>query len=162
MTRRDEGAAVNIALDPFVIGSIEGRFGADPARAVAAALRHYERRLRSGNRPPEVPLFMRGIGVDRATAVELEVPVAAGVSGALGREAARQGVELDRLAAHAAFVFLDDLKGDGGAKENGRPLRYPDHAIQAPGTRRPRGTLPDGRLVRRGGGAGGHSRFGRR
>lgn len=153
---------MNIALDPFVVGSIEGRFGADPAPALAAALRHYERRLRSGNLPPEVPLFMRGVAVDRATAVAFEVPVDSGVSGALSREARRQGVEMDRLATHAAFVFLDDLKGDGGAKENGSTSRYVDHAIQALGTRRPRGTLPDGRLVRRDGGAGGHSRFGRR
>lgn len=158
---------MKVALDPFVLGSLEARFAAEPARGVEAALRHYERRLRSQSPPAEVPLFMRGIGVESETATEIQASVTYDVFMALSREARRQEVDLDRIVAHAIFVFLHDIKADGrpgeAAKENGEPSRYPDHAIrQPPNARRPRSVVAGARLLRRGGSTGGRSRFGRR
>jgi hypothetical protein len=158
---------VKVALDPFVLGSIEARFGTDPARGVEAALRHYERRLRSQSPPAEVPLFMRGVEVESEAATELQVSVSYEVFMALTREARRQECDLDRIVAHAVFVFLEDIKGGGSsvevAKESGEPSRYPGHALrQSPSARRPRGMVARARPLRRGGSTGGRSRFGRR
>jgi hypothetical protein len=167
MTARDGGVAVKVALDPFVLGSLEARFAAEPARGVEAALHHYERRLRSPVPPAEVPLFMRGVAVESETATEIQIAVTYDVYMALSREAERQEVDVDRIVAHAVFVFLHDIKADGrpgdSAKENGEASRYADHATrQPPSARRPRGMAAGARLLRRGGSTGGRSRFGRR
>jgi hypothetical protein len=158
---------VIVVLEPFALGSIEARFGAELDRGVEAALRHYARRLLSRRRPPEVPLFMRDVPVDREAATEIEVAVPDEVRVALGREAGRQEVELDRIVAHAVFVYLDDIAGDragvDGAEEVGSSPRYPGHASgRQSNARRPRGTTAGGRLLRRGRSAGGGGRFGRR
>lgn len=157
---------MTVVLEPFALGQVEGRFGAKVDRAVEAALRHYARSLLSSRRPPEVPLFMREVAVDREAATEVEVSVPDDVLVALDREAGRQGVELDRIVAHAVFVYLHDIGADGragAAEENGEFPRSPGHAIRQPSSaRRPRGTMAGARFLRRVRSAGGRSRFGRR
>lgn len=158
-----------VVIEPFALGSIEARFGAETDCGLEAALRHYARRVLSKRRPPEVPLFMREVAVDREAATEFEVSVSDEVLAALGREAGRQEVEFDRIVAHAVFVYLDDIQADDragldAAEEVGASSRYPGHASgrQPSSARRPLGTVAGGRLLRRVRSAGGRSRFGRR
>jgi hypothetical protein len=168
MVSSDGGGTVKVLLDPFTLGSVEGRFGAEPRRGVEAAARHYALRLRSQSPPPEVPLFMRGEKVDPATATEIQVTLPDDVHAALSQEARRQGVDSDRIVAHAVFVFVHDIEaGDrvdvDPAEEDGDLSRYGGHAkSQISGARRPHGTAGGDGLLRRGGSAGGRSRFGRR
>lgn len=157
-----------VVLEPFALGSIEGRFGVELGRVVDAAMRHYARRTLSQRRPPEVPLFMRGVAVDREVATAIEVAPPHDVLTVLRREARRQEVEFDRIVAHAIFVFLTDIEVGGradvdAAEEVGASPRYAGHAIRrSAGPRRPRGTEVGGRVLRRGRSPGGRSRFGRR
>lgn len=151
-----------IALEPFAVGSVERRFGADLGRGVDFALRHYARRVSSQRRPPEVPLFMRGVAVDREAATEIEVSPPYEVFLALSGEARRQEVEFDRIVAHAVFVYLDDI-GAGAAEEVGASPRSAGHAASQPSSpRRPRGKEVRRSLLRGGRSTGGRSRFGRR
>jgi len=159
---------VKIALEPFARSSIEDRFGPDLCRGAESALRHYARRVRSRRRPPDVPLFMRGVGVDRDAAIELELSLPYEVQSALTREARLQRVAPDRIVAHAIFVYLSDIETGsrpqaGGSKEGGSVSRYTDHAARHfSSARHPRGTVAGGRPLWRGRGAGGRSRFGHR
>lgn len=168
MVGSDGSDSVKIVLEPFARGSIEDRFGPDLCRGSEAALRHYARRVRSRRRPPEVPLFMCEVDVDRSEAIELELSLPYEVQSALTREARLQGVRLDRIVAHAIFVYLSDVEAGPGswvedAKEDGVAPRYTEHAArQLSSTRRPRGTPAGGRTLWRGRGAGGRSRFGQR
>lgn len=159
---------MKVVLEPFARSSIEDRFGSDLDRGVQAALRHYARRVRSQRRPPDVPLFMRDVPVERATATELEVSLPNEVLMALSRESRLQGVPLDRIVGHAVFVYLSDIEAGGrrrvgDAEEDGAAARYTEYAARHfSSARRPRGAAAGGRLLRRGRGAGGRSRFGRR
>ena len=159
---------VKVVLGPFARDSIEDRFGPHLNRGVQAALRHYARRVRSARRPPQVPLFMREVELDRATAIEMDVAVPYEVQAALEREARLQLLALDRIVAHAVFVYLSDVDAGirpaaAAAEELEAAPRLTEHVDrQLPPPRRSRGTArPHGPLRRRGR-AGGRSRFGRR
>jgi hypothetical protein len=168
VTDPDGSDLVKVVLGPFARDSIEDRFGPHLNRGVQSALRHYARRVRSARRPPEVPAFMREVEIDPATAIELDVAVPYEVQSALEREARLQLLALDRVVAHAIFVYLSDvdagIRSAAPAAEEVEPApRYDGHAErQLPPARRSRGTArPHGPLRRRGR-AGGRSRFGRR
>lgn len=157
-----------VVLEPFTRSSIEARFGTEVGCGAEAALRHYARRALSQQRPPEVPLFMRDVAVDRETATEVEVSLSDEVFTTLTREAHRQEVDFDRIVAHGVFVYLDDVAAAGRpgvdpAEEIDAYSRYPGHAAAQPSSpRRPRGTDAGDRLLRGARGVGGRSRFGRR
>lgn len=101
-----KGEGMKILLGPFARSAVEARLGADVAAGVQAALVHYTRRLRSSQKPIEVPPFL-----ETTPGAELELGVDPGLERALTLEAREQGVSLDQLTAHAVFVYLADLDG---------------------------------------------------
>jgi len=107
---------VKVALGGFARSGIETRFGADLDAGVEAAAVHYARRLRSARPPVAVPGFLRGAA--SRTTRSLEVPLRPEVETALEGEAKRSGAPLERILAHAVFVFLADMD----AAEEARPV----------------------------------------
>lgn len=157
---------VKILLGQFARDSIEERYGPHLNRGIQSALRHYARRVRSARRPPEVPTFMRDAALDPATAIELDVPVPYEVQSALEREARLQSLPVERVVAHAIFVYLSDVDTAAGSprpEELEATSRYTEHADRQTSTsRRERGPARRPGALRRRGGAGGRSRFGKR
>jgi hypothetical protein len=157
---------VNIVLEPFARGAIESRFGSDLNRGAQSALRHYARRVRSRRRPPLVPDFMRkGDSVDRSMATELDIAVPYEVSAILRREAQMQRVTVDRIVAHAIYVYLADMETGSVVEEAEEDARYTVHVPRhSHSSARGRGVGGNSRGLLRGRvrGPGGRSRFGRR
>jgi hypothetical protein len=155
---------VNIVLEPFARSAIESRFGSDLNRGAQSALRHYARRVRSRRRPPVVPKFMRGGPVDHSMATELDLPVPYEVSAILRREARLQRVSVDRIVAHAIYVYLADMETGTVTEEAEEEARYTVHVPRhSHSAARGRGSAsPRGQLRGRVRGPGGRSRFGRR
>jgi hypothetical protein len=166
MSQANGSDPVNIVLEPFARSAIESRFGPDLNRGAQSALRHYARRVRSRRRPPVVPEFMRGGGeVDRSMATELDLAVPYEVSSILRREAQLQRVSVDRIVAHAIYVYLSDMETGSVTEEAEEDPRYTMHvprhshsAARGRGVGGNRRGLLRGRLR----GPGGRSRFGRR
>lgn len=130
---------MRVALEPFARESFES-LGLDPSAGTRAAVRHYLRRLRSQRRPAAIPDFRRGLQVGPPTGVEIEIAVSHEVERALAREAGRQGVPVDLVVNHAAFVYLADMEAPaedpeppaglgGGAKESAAPVRSSHYAF---------------------------------
>jgi hypothetical protein len=101
---------LRVVLEPFAVASLETRFGSDVSVGTQAALRHYVRRLRSQRKPVAIPSFRRGPEAGTLAGPELELSVPPDVEAALTREARRQGVSLERIVAHAVFVYVADLE----------------------------------------------------
>jgi hypothetical protein len=156
---------VNIVLEPFTRSALESRFGSDLNRGAQSALRHYARRVRSRRRPPMVPEFMRNGGpVDSSMATELDLPVPYEVSAILRREARLQRISVDRVVAHAIYVYLADMETGTVAEEAEEDARYTVHVPRhSHSASRGRGVANlRGQLRGRVRGANGRSRFGRR
>jgi hypothetical protein len=98
--------SVSVALGSFARSSIEDQFGTNVAAGVRAALVHYTRRLKSGQRPVEVPGAWRQ---PIRSVVEFELPIDREVWETLEHEAREQEVSIDQLLVHAIFVYLADL-----------------------------------------------------
>jgi hypothetical protein len=111
---------MKVALGTIAREEIEARFGGDIARGMRVALEHYARHLEAGPAPPELPDFCReerggSVGADVRVSVEPET------RRALESEARRVGVSVERLAIHAALVYLADL--DRSAEKVPSPVR---------------------------------------
>jgi hypothetical protein len=78
----------------------------DIEAAVNAALLHYADKLRSGRAPIALPGFCRD-QVDPAAVLDLAVEPRC--QALLVRDAARQGITVSRLAAHAVLIYLAEL-----------------------------------------------------
>lgn len=123
---------MKIALEPFARRCIESSFGEDLPAGTQAALRHYARRLRSRRQPAPLPPF--GGAPRAAPEVEFELTVPAELEGALTAEARRREVSIERIVAHAVFVYFADLDvaaaagTEGQAKEGPGGPRYRFHA----------------------------------
>lgn len=102
--------ALKVMLGAFACLCIESRFGSDVASGVLAALRHYDRRLRSASRPMSIPTFVQATGGKASDAVELRLDLDAGLRRRLEAEAGRQLVDMPRLVGHAVFVYLEDVE----------------------------------------------------
>jgi hypothetical protein len=106
---------MRVALGTFARSGIESRLGGDVAAGVQAALQHYTLRLRSGQRPVGFPDFQRGCPID-ASGADFELAVDPEIERLLEREVRRQRASVEQLTAHAVFVFLADLEGDGAVE----------------------------------------------
>jgi hypothetical protein len=100
--------AVKFVLGKFACFCLETRFGSDVPIGAQAALRHYTRRLKSQKEPVAVPSFYLGQAPDGAEA-ELDLAVEPEIEALLENEAQRQAVPVERLLAHAVFVYVADL-----------------------------------------------------
>ena len=110
----------------FVIGKfarscIEVHLGVDLAVGVQAALLHYTRRLKSGWEPVGLPQFCRDQPLPDAGAV-LELAVSPEIAAVLEHEARRHQVSVDRVLAHAVFVFMADLDSASGSESDARAV----------------------------------------
>jgi hypothetical protein len=125
---------MKIALGTLARSGIEARFGAEAKAGIDAALRHYTRRLKSGNQPVAVPSFGRDARCQDAPHA-FDIALAPEVETTLGSEARRQGVTIDLLAGHAVLVYLADLDASAGdssgerAKEETDLLRYQPRCV---------------------------------
>ncbi len=99
---------MKVTLGTFARSGIEAELGADLAVTVHAALCHYTGKLQAGRPPIAAPRF-DGSGLQRSGEEVLELSVDPEVEALLEREAARQGIDLDALAAHSVLVYLAEL-----------------------------------------------------
>jgi hypothetical protein len=105
---------VKFALGKFARFCIDTRDGDDFASAVQLAFRHYGSRLGTGRAPVGFPDFCRDLEAEGPMA-EFELSVDDEIQAMLGSEARRYGISLDRMAAHAVFVYLADLESGSPA-----------------------------------------------
>lgn len=99
---------MKVRLCTFTRAGIESELGSDLSAAVLAALRHYSDKLRSG-RPPVGPPHFIPSGENGGEGEVVELALAPDVEEVLAEEAARQGIELEALAAHSLHVYLAEL-----------------------------------------------------
>jgi hypothetical protein len=99
---------VKIALGTFACKGIEVYLGTDPRSGVRAALVDYARRIESGSPPMAAPCFPAS-PVEASKATSVDLPLDARTTALLEREAARQGVTMDEIAAHAVMLYLAEL-----------------------------------------------------
>lgn len=99
---------MKVKLGSFARSAIEARLGTDVPAGVEAALLHYARRVKSGQKPVAYPDFVEqsSVGPDG----EFEVSLTPEVERVLTDEMRKQGLSLDQVAAHAVFVYLADLE----------------------------------------------------
>ncbi|HEY5053712.1 MAG TPA: hypothetical protein VII45_09920, partial [Solirubrobacterales bacterium] len=100
---------VKFALGKFACLCIDSRHGDDLEAGMELALRHYWSRLRSRQAPVGFPDFRRDLEAE-GPGVDLELSVDDEIQAMLGGEARKHGVSVDRMAAHAVFVYLVDLE----------------------------------------------------
>lgn len=98
---------MKVKLGSFARSAIESRLGTDVSAGVEAALLHYARRVRSGQKPVSYPGFLEEVGA--GSDGELEVSVDPEVEEVLTDEMRKQELSFDQVAAHAVFVYLADL-----------------------------------------------------
>jgi hypothetical protein len=114
------GESLRFALGNFARWGIESRLGNDLAAGAQLALAHYARRLRSGRKPVAPPAFLR-YETDSEVTTSLDLALEPGTLSILKREAARHQVPLERILAHAIFVYLADLDGVRASSQLGSP-----------------------------------------
>lgn len=110
---------VKIELGYFATCAMQAHVGADLARGVREAVKHYSRRLESGRKPLAPPAFLCGNDPGES-GTALEVPIEAETEAALEREADRQHVTPQQILRHAVLTYLADLDS------HGRRLRFVD------------------------------------
>jgi hypothetical protein len=101
---------LRFTLGNFARWGIESRLGNDLAAGAQLALAHYARRLRSGRKPAAPPAFLH-LETDSEVATSLDLALEPETLNVLKREAARHQMPLERILAHAIFVYLADLDG---------------------------------------------------
>jgi len=111
---------LRVALGKFARSRIEASLGGDPAATVRAALLHYERRMKSRTPPPGLPDLAKGPQVAGDPSAYVEFEVNSAVRALLEEQAKSEGVDLNRIVAHAVLVYLADLDLDSP------PGRTPD------------------------------------
>ena len=99
---------MKVRLCTFTRTGIESELGSDLSAVVLMALRHYSDKLRSGRQPVERPDFIAS-GEGREEGEVVELTLEPDVEEVLVSEAARQGIELEALAAHSLHVYLAEL-----------------------------------------------------
>jgi predicted HicB family RNase H-like nuclease len=99
---------MKVRLCTFTRAGIESELGSDLSAAVLTALRHYSDKLRSGRPPVEPPHFIVSDEV-REDGEVMELALEPEVEEVLVGEAARQGIDLEALAAHSLHVYLAEL-----------------------------------------------------
>jgi hypothetical protein len=98
---------MKVTLGTFTRSGMESELGSDLAATVRAALSHYTAKLQAGRTPLAPPSFLRPENGAEGDALELSVDPE--VEAVLEREATRQGVGVDALAAHSVLVYLAEL-----------------------------------------------------
>lgn len=98
---------MKVRLGSFARSAIQTRLGTDVSAGLEAALLHYARRVRSGQKPVSYPGFLEEVSA--GSSGEFEVTVDPEVEQVLTDEMRRQDLSLDQVAAHAVFVYLADL-----------------------------------------------------
>jgi hypothetical protein len=104
---------VKVVLGTFACFCIENQLGLDLSTGVEQALRHYARRLESATKPVALPRFSHDQASDDQAsdgqAAEFELPVEPEIEAMLMRESRLREVPIERLLAHAVFVYMADL-----------------------------------------------------
>lgn len=111
---------MQVAVGPFTRQGIEESLGPDLPAGMEIALLFYVGRLRSGRGAPRYPSFLQNARFERPVE-EIELNVGAEVEELLAIEAERQHTTVDRLAAHAVFLYLaelDRLESEGRVASN--------------------------------------------
>jgi hypothetical protein len=98
---------IRVQLGELACSGLEEHFCADLPGGARRALIHYAYKLRVGRRPVAPPRFLGG---ESPSKVEFELKLDAETEAALEREALRQRVSPERLAAHAVLVYLAELE----------------------------------------------------
>jgi hypothetical protein len=98
---------MKVTLGTFTRSGMESELGSDLAATVRAALSHYTAKLQAGRAPLGPPAFLASAKGAEGDALDLSVDPE--VEAVLAREATRQGVGVDALAAHSVLVYLAEL-----------------------------------------------------
>ncbi len=99
---------MRITLGTFASSGMQAHAGADLQAGVRKALSHYTRKVESGRAPIGLPRFCREQR-EQEPEVSFDLAIEERAEALLEREAAKHGVPVDRLAAHAVLVYLADL-----------------------------------------------------
>lgn len=100
---------MRVALSKFACDGIEAQLGAGAPTGVRMALFHYAGKLATGRRTTPFPSFLTDRGpAEPATTFDLIVDPE--TEALLKEEAAKQGVEMERLVSHAVLVYLAELE----------------------------------------------------
>lgn len=97
-----------VGLGQFMRQGIEDRLGPDIPAGVEIALLFYLGKMRPGRSAPSFPPFLQS-GVFGAPVAEVDLNVGPEVEALISGEAERQHISVDRLAAHAVFIYLAEL-----------------------------------------------------
>ena len=142
---------MRVSIGKFSRAGIEAGFGPDVSAGAEAALRDYALRLESSESPPGLPPFAPEAAEADAAVLELDLAVPPEVEESLIGEARERGVPVERIVAHAIYVFLADrdaAAGEGSeqAQEDPAARRYLDDALPTSKESEPsgRGASPRG------------------
>jgi len=99
---------MRVPLGAMACAGVRAHLGGDMAAAAEKSVFHYASRLAAGRRPAQIPGFLTDEPLPDPVLV-VEVALAPDLEELMEREAERQGVSLERLAAHAVLVYLAEL-----------------------------------------------------
>ncbi len=99
---------VKIELGTFATASVEANLGCDVLTGLQLAVTDYVRKLEVGAAPTSIPCLPAGTPPAESKR-GFELPLDGSTLTTLRSEAAREGVSVSRLAAHAVFVYLAEL-----------------------------------------------------
>lgn len=104
------GNIVRVALGTFARFGLKVHVGADVESGVRAALVHLAHKLDAGRRPLDAPRFLPAAPTSLEAKCPLDLAIDPDTEARLEREALRQGITTDQLAAHAVMVYLAELE----------------------------------------------------
>jgi hypothetical protein len=99
---------MKIAIGALARFGIESELDSTLGDAARAALSHYCGKVEAGRPPVRPPSFLDGYEPADGTMV-LDLAIDAETEAILEREAAAQGIDLERLAAHTILTYLAEL-----------------------------------------------------
>jgi len=100
---------MRVELSKFACDGIEAQLGPDVPAGARIALFHYAGRLRAGRRTTPFPSFLAD-STPPEPEMSFELIVDPETEAALQGEAAKQGLEMERLVSHAVLVYLAEFE----------------------------------------------------
>jgi len=98
---------VTVELGKLACTGLEGHFGQDLAVGARKALLHYAYKVKAGRRPVVAPRFLQAPSTPE---VKFDLTLDKETEALLAREAAKQRIDVSRLATHAVLVYLAELE----------------------------------------------------
>ncbi len=107
---------VTVELGKLACTGLEGHFGDDLEAGARKALLHYAYKVKAGRRPVVAPRFLQA---PTSPEVKFDLTLDKETEALLAREAARQRIDVSRLATHAVLIYLAELEFLGVSPRKG-------------------------------------------